>query len=107
VHWHKTARLHSHCGDLPPTEFEAALYAAQQPDPAGLESNSPSLQQTRGSVAPKCPSASVANVAEPVIGGTLVVPGSVLCPLNCWGLFEARLVRRFVRRELFTVGQRR
>jgi hypothetical protein len=31
----------------------------------------------------------------------------VLCPLNCWGLFEARLVRRFVRRELFTVGQRR
>jgi len=36
VHWHNTARLHSHCGDLPPAEFEAAFYAAQQPDPAGI-----------------------------------------------------------------------
>jgi putative transposase len=36
VHWHNTARLHSHCGDLPPTEFEAAFYAARQPDPAGV-----------------------------------------------------------------------
>jgi putative transposase len=36
VHWHNTQRLHSHCGDLPPTEFEAAFYAARQPDPAGV-----------------------------------------------------------------------
>jgi putative transposase len=32
VNWHNTARLHSHCGDVPPAEFEAAFYAAQQPD---------------------------------------------------------------------------
>jgi putative transposase len=32
VHWHNTTRLHSHCGDVPPAEFEAAFYAAQQTD---------------------------------------------------------------------------
>jgi putative transposase len=33
VHWHNTDRLHGYLGDVPPTEFEAAFYAAQQPDP--------------------------------------------------------------------------
>jgi putative transposase len=33
VHWHNTTRLHSHCGDVPPVEFEAAFYAAGQTDP--------------------------------------------------------------------------
>ena len=32
VHWHNTARLHGHCNDVPPAEFEAAFYAAQHPD---------------------------------------------------------------------------
>jgi putative transposase len=32
VHWHNTTRLHSHCGDVPPAEFEAAFYAAPQTD---------------------------------------------------------------------------
>ena len=32
VHWHNTQRLHSHLGDIPPAEFEAA-YAAHQTDP--------------------------------------------------------------------------
>jgi putative transposase len=32
VHWHNTQRLHSYLGDVPPAEFEAAFYAAQQPD---------------------------------------------------------------------------
>jgi putative transposase len=36
VHWFNTARLHSALGDVPPDEFEAAFYAAQQPDPAGV-----------------------------------------------------------------------
>jgi putative transposase len=36
VHWFNEHRLHGHCGDLPPAEFEAAFYAAQQPDPAGV-----------------------------------------------------------------------
>jgi putative transposase len=36
VHWFNEQRLHGHCGDVPPTEFEAAFYAAQQPTPAGL-----------------------------------------------------------------------
>jgi putative transposase len=36
VHWFNEQRLHSWCGDIPPTEFEAAFYAAQQPDPAGV-----------------------------------------------------------------------
>jgi len=33
VHWFNEQRLHSHCGDVPPAEFEAAFYAAQQADP--------------------------------------------------------------------------
>jgi len=32
VHWHNTQRLHGHCSHLPPAEFEAAFYAAQQTD---------------------------------------------------------------------------
>lgn len=33
VHWFNHDRLHSHCGDVPPAELEAAHYAAQQTDP--------------------------------------------------------------------------
>jgi putative transposase len=29
VHWHNTARLHGHCADVPPAEFETAFYAAR------------------------------------------------------------------------------
>jgi len=36
VHWFNEHRLHSHCGDTPPAEFEAAFYAAQQPAPTGV-----------------------------------------------------------------------
>ena len=36
VHWFNHDRLHSHCRDTPPAEFEAAFYAAQQTDPAGV-----------------------------------------------------------------------
>ena len=36
VHWHNNHRLHSHCRDTPPTEFEAAFYAAQPAAPAGV-----------------------------------------------------------------------
>jgi putative transposase len=36
VHWYNHERLHSHCADVPPVEFEAAFYAAQQPLPAGV-----------------------------------------------------------------------
>ena len=36
VHWHNTARLHSYLGDVPPTEFEAAFYAAHQTAPIGV-----------------------------------------------------------------------
>jgi putative transposase len=36
VHWFNEHRLHSHCNDVPPAEFEAAFYAAQQTDPAGV-----------------------------------------------------------------------
>ena len=36
VHWHNHERLHSYLGDIPPTEFEAAFYAAQQADPIGV-----------------------------------------------------------------------
>ena len=34
VDWFNNDRLHGHCGDVPPAEFEAAFYAAQHPDPA-------------------------------------------------------------------------
>ena len=36
VHWFNHDRLHSHCDDVPPAEFEAAFYAAQQTDPEGV-----------------------------------------------------------------------
>jgi putative transposase len=36
VHWFNEHRLHGHCSDVPPAEFEAAFYAAQQTDPAGV-----------------------------------------------------------------------
>ena len=36
VHWFNEQRLHGHCHDVPPAEFEAAFYAAQQPDPTGV-----------------------------------------------------------------------
>jgi putative transposase len=32
VHWFNHDRLHGHCEDVPPAEFEAAFYAAQQTD---------------------------------------------------------------------------
>lgn len=32
VHWFNHERLHSHCGDVPPAEHEAAFYAAEQTD---------------------------------------------------------------------------
>ena len=36
VHWYNHDRLHGHCHDAPPAEFEAAFYAAQQPSPTGV-----------------------------------------------------------------------
>lgn len=36
VHWFNEQRLHGHCGDVPPAEFEAAFYAAQQTAPIGV-----------------------------------------------------------------------
>ena len=36
VHWFNTQRLHGALGNIPPEEFEAAFYAAQQTDPAGV-----------------------------------------------------------------------
>jgi putative transposase len=36
VHWFNHDRLHSHCNDVPPAEYEAAFYAAQHADPAGV-----------------------------------------------------------------------
>ena len=34
-------RLHGHCRDVPPAEFETAFYAAQQTDPAGVGNPNP------------------------------------------------------------------
>ena len=36
VHWFNEDRLHGHCADVPPAEFEAAFYAAQQAAPTGV-----------------------------------------------------------------------
>ena len=36
VHWFNEDRLHGHCHDVPPAEFEAAFYAAQQSTPTGV-----------------------------------------------------------------------
>ncbi len=49
VHWfNHEQRLHGHCGDIPPIEYEAAHYVAQQPSPLGVGTNNPSLHQTQG-----------------------------------------------------------
>ncbi len=36
VHWFNEDRLHSHCGHVPPAEFEAGFYDAQQTCPTGV-----------------------------------------------------------------------
>ena len=36
VHWFNETRLHGHCHDVPPAEYEAAFYAAQRSHPAGV-----------------------------------------------------------------------
>lgn len=36
VHWFNEHRLHDYLGDIPPTEYEAAHYAAQQTSPTGV-----------------------------------------------------------------------
>ena len=36
VHWFNEERLHGHCGDVPPAEFETAFYAAKQASPTGV-----------------------------------------------------------------------
>ena len=36
VHWLNEDRLHGHCEDIPPAEYEAAFYAAQDSSPAGV-----------------------------------------------------------------------
>jgi len=36
VYWHNSGRLHGYLGDLPPAEYEAAYYAAQQSDPEDI-----------------------------------------------------------------------
>lgn len=36
VSWFNDQRLHGHCGDVPPAEFEGAFYAAQHADPTGV-----------------------------------------------------------------------
>ena len=41
VHWFNHERLHRYCGHVPPAEFEAAFYAAQQTGPAGVGNQEP------------------------------------------------------------------
>mgnify|MGYP007025653734 CR=1 FL=1 len=47
VLWFNEDRFHGHCDDVPPAEVEAAFHAARQTDLPGLETNGPSLHQTR------------------------------------------------------------
>ena len=41
MHWFNEQRLHSHCGDIPPTEFESAFYADHQTTPTGAGKPNP------------------------------------------------------------------
>jgi hypothetical protein len=36
VHWFNHERLDDHCDHVPPSEFEAAFYAARETHPAGV-----------------------------------------------------------------------
>lgn len=37
VHWHNHRRLHGHCGDIPPAEYEKTFYATEQGEQALVE----------------------------------------------------------------------
>ena len=43
VDWYNNSRLHGHCGDIPPAEFEAAYYADGTTAPATAETAQPAL----------------------------------------------------------------
>jgi hypothetical protein len=48
LHWFNEDRLHGHCRDVPPAEFEAAFYAAQQTwEPTARASIRPRTVQSR------------------------------------------------------------
>lgn len=37
VRWHNHRRLHGHCGDIPPAEYEKTFYATEQGEQALVE----------------------------------------------------------------------
>lgn len=41
VHWFNEHRLHGHCGDVPPAEFESAFYADRHTTPTGAGNPNP------------------------------------------------------------------
>ena len=43
VDWYNNSRLHGHCDDIPPTEFETDYYADLTPAPAPAETAQPAL----------------------------------------------------------------
>jgi putative transposase len=66
VHWFNEQRLHGHCGDTPPAEFEAAFYAAEQPTPAQLNTQLTHQPHPLGPSPHRCSAASTAVPAFPV-----------------------------------------
>lgn len=47
VHWFNEQRLHSHCGDVPPSESKQRSTLPNSPTPPGLETNEQSLYRTQ------------------------------------------------------------
>ena len=47
VDWYNNSRLHGHCADIPPAEFEASYYADATTAPATAETAQPGSSRTR------------------------------------------------------------
>ena len=54
VHWFNHQRLHGHCGDIPPVEFEAAFCAAHQAAPTGVGNQEPEPPPDPGRFSAAC-----------------------------------------------------
>jgi len=63
-------RLHGHCQDVPPAEYEAAVYAAQESNPdAGV-----GIQICRASIRPRCGSTEPISSRCPVDSRPTLAP---------------------------------
>ncbi len=82
VHWWNHDRLHSHCGDIPPAEYETAYHAANEAAPTGVGNQQTETPANPAIHIPRGPSSSRSRF-EPVgpvqcLGGEAFSDGSLV-----------------------------